>query len=291
MIKRINILVFALLAALTAQGQIFYKITGNGLAKPSYLFGTHHLAPLSVADSLGVEDIIASVDMVVGEIDMTQDKMAMAMQMQPHMVAPADSTLSKVFGKEKMDLYSPIFSKYAPMSGMTLNMLDPMKPMVVNAMVMMGMIQKMMPNFKEGDQLDTYFQQIAQKRGRIIVPLETAEQQAIILYDSTPIAEQAESLSEIFENPEEAMENARILNNAYAKGDLDAMYKLSKSEDVNPEFFDKLLFKRNAEWMKKLPSIINKGSAFIGVGALHLAGEKGLIEELRKLGYTVTPVK
>ena len=128
MIKRINILVFALLAALTAQGQIFYKITGNGLAKPSYLFGTHHLAPLSVADSLGVEGIIASVDMVVGEIDMTQDKMAMAMQMQPHMVAPADSTLSKVFGKEKMDLYSPIFSKYAPMSGMTLNMLDPMKP-------------------------------------------------------------------------------------------------------------------------------------------------------------------
>ena len=234
MIKRINILVFALLAALTAQGQIFYKITGNGLAKPSYLFGTHHLAPLSVADSLGVEGIIASVDMVVGEIDMTQDKMAMAMQMQPHMVAPADSTLSKVFGKEKMDLYSPIFSKYAPMSGMTRNMLDPMKPMVVNAMVMMGMIQKMMSNFKEGDQLDTYFQQIAQKRGRIIVPLETAEQQAIILYDSTPIAEQAESLSEIFENPQEAMENARILNNAYAKGDLDAMYKLSKSEDVNP---------------------------------------------------------
>ncbi|MDE6400264.1 MAG: TraB/GumN family protein, partial [Muribaculaceae bacterium] len=35
----------------------------------------------------------------------------------------------------------------------------------------------------------------------------------------------------------------------------------------------------------------NDGPTFVAVGALHLAGDKGIIEGLRKLGYKVTPVK
>lgn len=284
-------LLVAVLAVCGAQAQIFYRISGNGLKEPSYLFGTHHLAPLAVIDSVGAREAMAAAKAVVGEIDMTQDQMALAMQMQKHMLAPADSTLTKVLGEENMKRYATMFSEYAPMPGMQLQMLDAMKPMVVNTMVTMGMIQKSMPDFKPGEQLDTYFQQEAKKAGKEILPLETAEQQAAILYDMTPIAEQAEALCEVFDKPEEAMANARKLNALYAVGDLDGMLEMTKTEEVNPQFFETLLFNRNADWMKQFPAMMAQRPCFIAVGALHLAGERGLVNQLRKAGYTVEEMK
>jgi uncharacterized protein YbaP (TraB family) len=48
---------------------------------------------------------------------------------------------------------------------------------------------------------------------------------------------------------------------------------------------------RNKEWMKKIPSLLKTGAQFIAVGALHLAGPYGLVEQLKQIGYTVTPIK
>ena len=38
-------IVGAVCAAFSAQAQLLWKVEGNGLAKPSYIFGTHHVAP------------------------------------------------------------------------------------------------------------------------------------------------------------------------------------------------------------------------------------------------------
>ena len=37
----------ALVGTMGAQAQLLYKISGNGLTKPSYIVGTYHLAPAS----------------------------------------------------------------------------------------------------------------------------------------------------------------------------------------------------------------------------------------------------
>lgn len=38
------------------ENSLLWKISGNGLQKPSYLFGTHHLIPISFLDSIpGIE--------------------------------------------------------------------------------------------------------------------------------------------------------------------------------------------------------------------------------------------
>lgn len=52
-----------------------------------------------------------------------------------------------------------------------------------------------------------------------------------------------------------------------------------------------LIDDRNADWLKQLSSILPSESVFIAVGAGHLIGDTGLIKELQKAGYTVTPVK
>lgn len=280
-----------LLAAVPASAQILYKVEGNGLTSPSYIFGTHHLAPLSVIEKVGAAKPFADSKQVIGEIDMTQDQMTLGMAMQPHMMAPADSTLTKVISPEDFSAISEEFKKWAPMPGMELAMLDGMKPMVASAMVAVGMAAQAMPGYNPQEQLDTYFQTQGKSQGKTIEPLETVDYQATVLYDSTPIAYQAEALVEMLKDPSKAIQSTKDLTAAYEAQDLDKMLELTEKDDDHPEFMIALLDKRNAEWLEKLPEMMKAAPSFIAVGALHLAGDKGIVEGLKKLGYSVTPVK
>ena len=49
--KRILILLLSF-CLLPAQSQLLWQVSGHGLVRPSYLFGTHHLIPVSFLDSL-----------------------------------------------------------------------------------------------------------------------------------------------------------------------------------------------------------------------------------------------
>ncbi|MDE6096871.1 MAG: TraB/GumN family protein [Muribaculaceae bacterium] len=285
------ILTLSIFAAFPASSQILFKVEGNGLSAPSYIFGTHHLAPLSTIEKTGAAKPFEESSQVVGEIDMTQDQMTLGMAMQPHMMAPADSTLSKVISPEDFSVINEEFKKWAPMPGMELTMLDGMKPMVATAMVAVGMAAQAMPGYNPQEQLDTYFQLQGKNQGKNIVPLETVEYQASVLYDTTPIAYQAEALVEMLKDPSKAIQASKDLTAAYEAQDLAKMLQLSEKEDEHPEFMVALLDKRNSEWLVKLPEIMKEAPSFIAVGALHLAGEKGIVEGLKKLGYTVTPVK
>lgn len=165
-----------------------------------------------------------------------------------------------------------------------------LKPMAITSMVTVNMVSKDMPGFNPAEQLDSWFQKQGKEEGKKIMPLETVEFQASLLFDSTPIAYQADALVELLKDPAKAMEQTKALNKAYNDQDLKAMLSLSEAEDEHPEFMIALLDRRNADWLTKLPDIMKQGSAFIAVGALHLAGDKGIVEGLRKLGYTVTPL-
>ena len=281
---------FLAVSAVSASAQVLYKVEGNGLTQPSYVFGTHHLAPISVIEQFGAAEPFNNSTQVVGEIDMTQDQMQMAMAMQSHMVAPTDSTLSKVIPSDEFQTVNEQFKKWAPMPGMDLTMLEPMKPMVISTMVVVGMTREAMPDFNPEQQLDTWFQSTGKEQNKVVIPLETAEQQAEILFDTTPISYQADALVEMLKNPKKALDQTKNLNDAYMAQDLAKMLQLSEEDDEHPEFMIALLDKRNADWLTKLPAIFKDGSTFVAVGALHLAGDKGIIEGLRKLGYTVTPI-
>ncbi|MDE6669804.1 MAG: TraB/GumN family protein [Muribaculaceae bacterium] len=285
------LLTFTLLLTvlLSASSQVFYKIEGNGLEKPSYILGTHHLAPLSNVDSIaGLQEAFKSVEQVVGEIDMTIDQMTLGLKMQSYMIVPSDSTLSSILDPETYSRINEEFRKWAPMEGMDLSMLDGFKPQVITAMVAVGMVQRGMPDFNPQEQLDSYFQLQGRELGHKIIPLETPEQQAELIYASTPIADQAKVLVEMLDDPEKQMDSVRRLNEAYMAHDINTLLELTREEDTNPEFMERLLNERNADWLQVLPSIMAEAPTFIVVGALHLPGEHGVLEGLRQAGYTVT---
>lgn len=85
-----------------------------------------------------------------------------------------------------------------------------------------------------------------------------------------------------------------ILNRLYKQGNIDGLYQLNKKSNTNWGISDeenaKMVDNRNMEWAKQLPELMKSNTCFIAVGALHLPGENGLINLLRKEGYKVKPV-
>ncbi len=281
-------LLFAVLPFL-ASAQIFFKVEGKDLTTPSYLFGTHHLAPIAMLDSMPqVGETLSECIAVVGEIDMAKSQANPAVLM-PYMMAPADSTLSKLYAPEEYERLNGEFRKWA--GGLDLKMFDQMKPLVANMTVAMAMVIDDIPDYVPGEQLDAYFQTVALQSGKQVKALETVEQQGEYVFNALPIAEQAQTLAEVLDNPEKSRQAAIRLNESYFRHDIEGLLKETIAENEDPRFFEMLLLKRNADWLEKLPGILSEGPVFIAVGALHLAGDQGIVEGLRNLGYTVTPIQ
>lgn len=289
--KKILMLICSVVLCFVASAQVCYKVSGNGLTEPSYLMGTHHLAPLKIY--LDNEQAVAgfnSAKQVVGEIDMTINQFEMAAKMQPHMIAPADSTMSKVLTADEYKRAKEFFAIYTPQQGMTLEMLDMLKPAAVMQMVAVSLIIRNMPEYNPAEQLDTYFQLEGKKEGKKIVGLETIEFQADMLYNMHSIKRQAEQFMEMVDNPQKSINEALELNKAYFAQDMQKMYQFAVECESDPVFYENLLLKRNTAWIEQLPTIMSEGTSFIAVGCLHLVGEYGLIKMLRDKGYIVEAI-
>lgn len=281
--------IFLMAFCLYGKAQIFYKIekTDN---PTSYIFGSHHLSPIDIVEKSNANDYFKEVDQIIGELDLTLDPIAISLAVQPHMMAPSDSTLSVLLEGENWDALNEQFEKWTPVPGMKLQMLDPLKPMAVTTMVVTGLSSQIMPGFDPSQQLDTYFFKQGEKEGKKIVALETPDYQGEVLFDTTPLKIQADALIEMLTKPEETIDNTKRLNAAYMDRDLDAMLEISKESEDNSNFMENVLYRRNQEWLQKLPDLISESSSFIVVGALHLAGPKGILEGLKNEGYIITPI-
>jgi uncharacterized protein YbaP (TraB family) len=60
--------------------------------------------------------------------------------------------------------------------------------------------------------------------------------------------------------------------------------------DGYADFLNAFITRRNAAMLQRALPILSAGDAFLAVGALHLPGEGGLVELIRKAGYSVTRI-
>lgn len=276
-----------------ASAQLLWKVTPpTESGRPSYLFGTHHVAPISVLDSVpGLADAIASVDMVYGEMDMAQAQAPQSQQIiMSAAMAPSDSMLTMVLTPAQLDSANAVIKKYmGPMAD--INQMAPLKPAMVSTMLAMIQAQQQFPDFNPAHQLDAEIQTRAIAAGKKVGGLETVEQQASILF-GMPIAQQAEQLMEAVRQDEFALDFSRRLAKAYLSGDLDAMLSLMEDPVMGMgETSERLISTRNLNWVKVMAGLLPTASVLIAVGAGHLPGDKGLISLLRNEGFTVEPVK
>ena len=291
--KKFVLSLTVLFTAISINAQILYKVSGNGAKGDSYIMGTHHLAPISILDSLeSFNSAINSVDAVYGEIEQSEMNSPQTQQkMMIRAMAPADSTLSNLFTKEQYDSIDNVVKKYSGGQA-ALNMLEPMIPTLVNQQLAILINMQIIPNFNPMQPLDTYVQAIGTQAGKEIKGFESVDFQLDILFGDA-ISKQAEDLLETVRKEDKLKSFSVELYNAYMTQDIEKLQRLMTDPDLGLKATDvaKMLTNRNENWVNQLKTILPQKTVFVCVGAGHLPGDKGVLSLLREAGYTVTPIK
>lgn len=275
-------------------GSLLWKVSGNGLENPSYLFGTHHLIPISFLDNIeGIKEAVESTEQTIGEIDLTEMGQ-MQLKLMSEALMPEDITYESLLHEEDIVLLDGALHEWL---GVGLDQLGHLKPSMLSNLISVTLYKKYYPTLSGEKSMDEYFQEEANKRFRPVKGLETVDEQIEILVSSQSLPRQAELLMCLVKHPELLKEQMDKLQAAYYAYDLESIRKLYEEDNpddpcpATPEEKDILNKKRNQQWLEKLPALMKEKPSFIAVGCAHLAGEDGLIEGLRKLGYKVEPVK
>lgn len=282
------LIIFAFLAgAFSSNAQLLWKVSGNGLQKPSYLFGTHHIADQTICDGIkGFNDAYNRVEHLYGEVD--TDKMngiATQLKVMTRMKLPKGQTLSSLYTEEQMKVIDDFVTE---VMGVGAKSFDSYKPVMLSSSLQVFIAMKLFPEYDAAKAIDSHMQTRAKKDKKVVKGLETIDFQLDLLYDE-PIEKQAADLLEMAENAKESEEAIIKLTELYRQQDLKGLWNLMM-EDTEPEEMEDLLFKRNRNWVEQMKEIMPSASAMFVVGAGHLPGEQGVIRLLEKEGYKLEPV-
>ena len=216
--KKISILLMLLCITLGANAQLLWKVSGNNLSKPSYILGTHHLAPLSIVDSIAnFKQALSSVEQVYGEVIMKEMQNPTNIQkVQQAIILPGDTTLHTLLTEAK---YDSVAATVKQLMGVDLKMMDKVKPAFLSSQLTVILAMKAIKGFNPQQQLDGWVQTEAEKLGKKVGGLETIDYQMGVLFNSQSLMRQAELLYGCIKYLKRAEDQAVRMTNAYMNQD------------------------------------------------------------------------
>ena len=289
----ISLSVLFVFASCNAQGQkdwvknsdnntLLWKVSGKDLKKPSFLFGTFHLlCKQDIHFSDPLKSIIKSVDTIYMEMDMDDPTMMLSGMMYMNM--KEGKTLKNLYTPEE---YKRLDSYFSDTLKMPMMLFQKAKPYFLVALLYPRMMDCASPSGVEQEII-----KIAKEENKSINGLETMQLQASV-FDSIPYEWQAKELLKNIDSFPKYKKEFDEMVKVYKNQNMDSLENMmTKSEFGGDEFSEVLLGNRNRNWVHQLNTIMKKQSVLVAVGAGHLPGKDGLIELLRKEGYTVEPLK
>jgi uncharacterized protein YbaP (TraB family) len=282
-LKKILVTVTAFVGiAAFAQNQksLLWKISGNGLKEPSYLYGTIHITCDATLDKPTLEALKQTAQLYL-ELDMDDD--SMQMKMMQGMMMKNGATMKSLASDEDYKILDAYLTEKL---GMGIAMFNTIKPAMISTLLLPSLMDCPMQS------VETELMKITKAEDEEVFGLETVEDQMAV-FDAIPYQVQMDELVKSAKDKFTA--DKKELDKMYAiykTKDVDAMQKMTMESDnkITADFQDTLLNNRNANWIPKIESIAKQKPTFFGVGAGHLGGEKGVIALLRKKGYKVEAV-
>ena len=267
----------------TTSSSLLYKVTGNGLKNPSYIFGTFHaICPTEMVPLKTLEPFLDQTDQLFLEIDM-DDPGEMA-QMGTSILIPGGKTLKDLLTPQEFEKVDAMVKAYLGYPAENVKMVKPymLAVLAITSPKAIGCT----PNI-----YDMSLMQNAVEKKKPVIGLETVASQIKVI-DSKPLDKQAKELYEMALKPDESISEIKKLMVAYAAGDAEKLFELTTAMmEKDKEFGSRLLDERNIAWIPKLETAFKEKPTFVAFGAGHLGGKTGVIKLLRVKGYQVESVK
>lgn len=253
------------------ENSLLWEISGNGLSKSSYLYGTIHLmCPDKYSISEKVKKAFQKSDKLIIEVNFSdpkemEDAQKLAMGSEP---------LSKKLSSEELSELDSILQKLA---GLKIKQVDNFSLATVMSLITIKTFDCENLKSYEKDFID-----LAKKQNKTIGGFETLKGQLEILSSSYSDSEMISMLKEL------NMELTNKMMDDYVAEDIESLYKAITSDEMMSEKAKNVILdQRNINWVKNMSELMKKERLFVAVGSGHLAGEQGVINLLRKAGYKV----
>lgn len=257
---------------------LLWKISGNGLSQPSYLFGTMHIT----CDATLEKNVLAALD-ATGQLylEVKMDDPGLEAKMMEGAMMRDGQKMSKLAPPEDFEAVNKFLNENL---GMPATLLDAFKPGLVAMMILPKTLDCPV------ESVEMNLMTVSTQQGEEIFGLESIEHQ-LAIFDAIPYKEQMDELVKMAkEGLGEQIKANRELLDIYKSKNLKAISDYIAKEDEIAHS-DIMLDDRNKTWIPKIEEAAKAKATFFGVGAAHLAGDKGVIMLLRKKGYKVEAVK
>jgi len=272
---------FALLSFLVSlsiysqtQKSLLWEISGNGIEKKSYLYGSMHVTDkvsYHLSDSFFKH--LLEADMVANESD-------------PETWGELNDLINQSEANTPFMFYSKFYLTPLPKEEL-LSLFYSNYNYFQN---LLSGVDGYNADYSEDTVLDTFIFQTGKKYNKKTVGLENIMESIIPLLkiDDESARPEPENLL-IIQKIIKDKNPFDLLKDFYREKDivmLDSINKLMMSEKAH----DAMIVHRNSIMTHSIDSLVRQGSLFAAVGAAHLAGNKGIIKMLIEKGYTLTPV-
>jgi uncharacterized protein YbaP (TraB family) len=274
---------------------LLWKLEKPG-EKPSYLFGTMHMTDTRVTTlPAAAQKAYDGAGTVVIETTDAMDKAKMmaAMASEPGLMMFTDNTtLSSLLSPDD----AAALNKGLDARGIPPATVAKMKPWILSAMMALPACEVARQSAGE-PVLDVKLASDAKASGKDVEGLETAVDQLRAMA-SLPLEFHMKSLVETMKLGDKVNDVNETMIVLYQRGEIGMFWPLFRA--VLPDtaedkagyaaFEQTMITSRNKVMAAHAGPILAKGNVFMAVGAMHLPGPEGLVEDFRKAGYTVTAV-
>lgn len=261
---------------------LLWEVSGKGLTTPSYLYGTMHMVcaeDTKISD--GLKSAIKKSKQVYFELDM--DNMEEMMSVLKFARMTNGLKLSDLISQDDYQKLEDYFKNNKSL--LPFGMMSRFKPYFITAIISEGIM-----GCKKKISVEQMIMTEARQYDKEVNGLETLEFQASI-FDSIPYEKQAQDLVMYVDSIDKFREITMEMVEMYRKQDINNMDSLmEKSDPGMMKYMDVLLYDRNKRWAEQIPGQMFNMPTLFAVGAGHLGGEKGVINLLKKQGFTVKPL-
>lgn len=253
-----------------------------------YLLGSFHL--------LRSTDLPLSPDIAAAMADAksTMFELDMVSMMSPENLAKVQA-YQKLEGGKPLSALLPASTRekleaLLKVSGTPMSAVDGLDAWALALNLNLGTMMAMGFNGENGP--DRLLSLQADKEGKPRLALETLDDE-FSAFERTPIDEQVQGITRFVDDPKQVVTQTMRMHDQWMAGDLDGLGRdaLVRMRSETPVTYRLLLVDRNNAWLPQLKARLDAHHAgdntLAVVGALHLAGEDGLLAKLRAEGYRV----
>lgn len=248
-----------------------------------YLLGTIHSEDPRVLD-FSEDFLIKLKDNSIFAMELVPD-MATLARLTEYMHYPAGTTLESVIGESRYAALVSALSTYR----VPQDFVNRMKPWA-------AMMTLSTPPPETGFFMDLSISLRASGSGLKTIGLETLEQQLSFLQDM-PLSMQLDLLDQAIAEFDQVKQAHDQMVDVYLENDLLRLQDLSDEQlsgvggEAGEYFMESGIRARNLRMAETLWPFLEYNKVFIAVGALHLPGDDGLLNLLRRGGYQLLPLE